>query len=238
MADGLRSSPWRRAESPGKQRHLLCGGDNHGNGMTAIVHPSKIASLQPNKLSESPTLGYLGKKICHFVHDFHPLWIARLHLPDTNGEHNQLDRLHFDRILKRLQLTNPTAYKEHHRNKVIQVFSRLEIIHEDYLGKQIVYCRPFKSMKADSDVSGSSTRTDYVFFIPPPPFFTGRRADFHLSLDDAWYGRVTLLFKMKFRHDSGEIREEECAMIDVLYNYADGRYCTKAHKSQDFTNIL
>jgi hypothetical protein len=34
----------------------------------------------------------------------------------------------------------------------------------------------------------------------------------------------------------------ECAsaMIDVLYrdNYADGRYCTKAHKSQDFTNIL
>jgi hypothetical protein len=31
---------------------------------------------------------------------------------------------------------------------------------------QIVYCRPFKSMKADSDVSGpgSSTRTEYVFF--------------------------------------------------------------------------
>ena len=98
-------------------------------------------------------------------------------------------------------------------------------------------------MKADSDVSGgpgSSTRTDYVFFIPPPPFFTGRRADFHLSLDDAWYGRVTLLFGMKFRHDSGEIREPEveCAMIDVLYNYADGRYCSKAHKSQDFTNKL
>ncbi len=60
-------------------------------------------------------------------------------------------------------------------------------------------------MKAasDSDVSGpgSSTRTDY--------------ADFHLSLDDAWYGRVTLLFGMKFRHDSGEIREVECAMIDT-----------------------
>jgi hypothetical protein len=98
------------------------------------------------------------------------------------------------------------------------------------------------TMKADLDVSESSSRTDYVFFIPPPPFFTGRRADFHLSLDDAWYGRVTLLFRMKFRHDSlsGEIREVECAsaMIDVLYNYADGRYCTKAHKSQDFTNIL
>ena len=51
-----------------------------------------------------------------------------------------------------------------------------------------------------------------------------------------------MLFRMKFRHDSGEIlvREVECdgAMIDVVYNYADGRYCTKAHKSQDFTNIL
>jgi hypothetical protein len=121
---------------------------------------------------------------------------------------------------------------------VIQVSSRLEIIHEDYLGKQIVYCRPFKSMKADSDVSESSTRTDYVFFIPPPPFFTGRRADFHLSLDDAWYGRVTLLFGMKFRHDSCEIREVECAMIDVLYSYADGRYCTKEHTSKDFTKTL
>ncbi len=103
-----------------------------------------------------------------------------------------------------------------------------------------MYCRPFKSMKADSDVSGLSTRNDYVFFIPPPPFFTGRRADFHLSLDDAWYGRVTLLFGMKFRHDSGEIREVECAsaMIDVLYNYADGRYCTKVHKFDDSISKL
>ncbi len=45
-------------------------------------------------------------------------------------------------------------------------------------------------------------------------------------------------FQNEFRHDSGEIREVECAMTDVVYNYADGRYCTKAHKSQDFTNIL
>ena len=104
-------------------------------------------------------------------------------------------------------------------------FSRLEISHEDYLGKQIVYCRPFKSMKADGDVS--STRSDYVFVIPPPPFYTDRRADFQLSLDNAWYGRVTLLFKMKFRHDDGKMHEAECAMIDVLFNYADARYFCK-----------
>jgi hypothetical protein len=127
IADGLRCSPWRRAQEPGKQLHQLCGGDKHGQGITALVHPSKIASLQPSKLSESPTLGYLGKTICHFVHDFHPRWIKRLHLPAPNGEHNQLKRQHFDRILRRLQFTNPNAYKEHHRNKVIQVFSRLEI---------------------------------------------------------------------------------------------------------------
>ena len=87
IADGLRCSPWRRAESPGKKHHLLCGGDTHGNGSNAIVHPSKIALLQRSKLAETPALGYLAKKICHFVHDFHPLWVARLHLPETNGEH-------------------------------------------------------------------------------------------------------------------------------------------------------
>jgi len=80
-------------------------------------------------------------------------------------------------------------------------------------------------MKADGDVS--STRSDYVFVIPPPPFYTDRRADFQLSLDNAWYGRVTLLFKMKFRHDDGKILEAECAMIDVLFNYADARYFCK-----------
>ncbi len=30
--------------------------------------------------------------------------------------------------------------------------------------------------------------------------------------------------KFKFMHDDGHIREEQCAMMDVLYDYADGRY--------------
>ncbi len=80
--------------------------------------------------------------------------------------------------------------------------------------------------------SDSATLTMYFSrVIPPPPFFTGRRADFHLSLDDAsWrYDRVTLLFRMQFRH---------LVQLELWYNYADGRYCTKAHKSQDWTNIL
>ena len=40
---------------------------------------------------------------------------------------------------ERLQFTHPHAIKEHQRNKVIQVFSLLEISHEDYFGKQFVY---------------------------------------------------------------------------------------------------
>ena len=75
--------------------------------------------------------------------------------------------------------TNSPAYKEHHRNKVIQVFSRLEILREDYLGsgKQFVYSKPFKRMPTggnpedDGDNGAYGTRIDYVFFIPPPPLF-------------------------------------------------------------------
>ena len=78
----------------------------------------------------------------------------------------------------------------------------------------------------DNDAANQAygTRMDYVFFIPPPPFYFGRRSEFELSLDNVWHGRVLLLFKFKFMHDDGHIREEQCAMMDVLYNYADGRY--------------
>ena len=99
-----------------------------------------------------------------------------------------------------------------------------------------MYSKPFKRMPTggnpDNDATNQAygTRMDYVFFIPPPPFYFGRRSEFQLSLDNVWYGRVLLLFQFKFKHDDGHIREEQCAMIDVLYNYADGRYhCFSAH---------
>ena len=64
---------------------------------------------------------------------------------------------------------------------------------------------------------------DYVFFIPPPPFYTGRREDFQINLDSCWYGRVVLLFRMKVKADSGEIWECDCAMIDVLFDLQSNR---------------
>ena len=52
-----------------------------------------------------------------------------------------------------------------------------------------------------------------------------RHRDFDLALDNVWYGRLALLFKMTVRTDSNELPdvEPECAMIDVFYDYAEGR---------------
>ena len=141
IADGQRCSPWHRAQTPGKMKHRLCGGGGNGNGCTSLVHPSKIASLQPEMLAKHRILAYLAKKISCFVHDFHPDWIARLNLPDSNGQHNQFKKHHIDRILRRLVYPNlETARLESNRRKVISVFSRLEIGHANYMRKQIVYC--------------------------------------------------------------------------------------------------
>ena len=101
------------------------------------------------------------------------------------------------------------------------MFSRLDIGHADYLGEQFVYCKPFRS------IHGRETRMDNVFFIPPRPFndATGRRRhrDFDLSLDNVWYGSVLLMFKMTVQTDSHELKDVECAMIDVYYDYAEDR---------------
>ncbi len=54
-----------------------------------------------------------------------------------------------------------------------------------------------------------------------------------------WYGRVSLLFSMKFRTDSGEVRVVDCTMIDV-FNYAEGRcfVCTLMHSHvQNFKKL-
>ena len=81
IADGLRCCIWRRAEKPDKMTHHLTGGGKHSNGYIALLHPDALASRQPQYLAEHRLLSFLGKKICHFIHDFHPHWIARLGLP-------------------------------------------------------------------------------------------------------------------------------------------------------------
>ena len=97
----------------------------------------------------------------------------------------------------------------------IQVFSRLDIVHKDFLGDQFVNCRPFPSHH--------NVRMDFVFFIPPLPFYEGTRAEFEASLDSCWYGRVVFLFRILVKTDQKDrdgrsvLKECECAMIDCLY---------------------
>ena len=63
-------------------------------------------------------------------------------------------------------------------------------------GQQFVNCRPFRSHHEQV-----RTRMDLIFFIPPPPFFEGTRAEFDVTLDSCWYVRVLLLFRIRVKTD-------------------------------------
>ena len=103
------------------------------------------------------------------------------------------------------------------KDREIQVFSRLDISHKDFFGDQFVNCEPF--------LSHHRVRMDFVFLIPPPPFYEGNRAEFEASLDSCWYGRVVLLFSIvvktarKDRDGRSVLKECDCDMIDCLYDY-------------------
>jgi hypothetical protein len=105
----------------------------------------------------------------------------------------------------------------------IQAFSRLDIGHKDFLGEQFVNCRWSRSHHA-------YVRMDFVFLIPPPPFYEGTLADFEPTLDNCWFGRVVLLCRFRVKTDMKDdegrsvLMDCDCALIDCLYDYAPGRY--------------
>jgi hypothetical protein len=78
-------------------------------------------------------------------------------------------------------------------------------------------------------INHEQVRMDYVLFIPPPPFFEGTRAEFDTTLEDCWYGRVVLLFRIRVKLDKKDgdgrsVRMDcDCAMIECLYDFAPGR---------------
>ena len=73
-------------------------------------------------------------------------------------------------------------------------------------------------------------RMDFVFFVPPPPFFEGTLAEFEPTLENCWYGRVVLLCRIRVKTDMKDdngrsvLRDCDCALVDCLYDYAPGRY--------------
>ena len=45
---------------------------------------------------------------------------------------------------------------------------------------------------------------------------------FNASINDCWYGRVALLFKIHVRTDEGEVKACSCAMMETLWDYCPG----------------
>jgi len=79
-------------------------------------------------------------------------------------------------------------------------------------------------------INHGQVRMDYVFFIPPPPFFEGTRVEFaDPTIEDCWYGRVVLLCRIRVKLDKKDgdgrsVRMDcDCAMIECLYDFAPGR---------------
>ena len=76
----------------------------------------------------------------------------------------------------------------------------------------------------------ANVQMDFVFFIPPPPFYEGTLADFEPTLDTCWFGRVVLLccFRVKtdMKDDKGRsvLMDCDCTLIDCLYDNAPGGY--------------
>ncbi len=56
-------------------------------------------------------------------------------------------------------------------------------------------------------------------FIPPPQHYGGTPSAFSPSINECWYGRVNLIFKMLVLTDGGRIKECMCALIETLYDY-------------------
>ncbi len=94
---------------------------------------------------------------------------------------------------------------------------------------QFPSCKTLHNLDLEKQ-EATAGRIDCVFFIPLLPFHNGCSRDFDddgddkldLSLENAWYGRVSQLFSIKFRTDSGEVRDVDCAIIDIFLNYAEG----------------
>jgi hypothetical protein len=72
ISDGLKCCIWLRAENPAKMTHFLTEGGTNRNGCTALLHPDNLSAHQPEFLAQHRLSAFLGKKMCHLIHDFHP----------------------------------------------------------------------------------------------------------------------------------------------------------------------
>ena len=98
----------------------------------------------------------------------------------------------------------------------IALFRTLLIGNTKFSGAQRVQSWPFAGRGLGG--SSGSNRQDLVFIRPPGIQDGG----FDLRLDNVWFCRVLLLFKIKAQTDSG-LKEFECAYVSVLDEYTGPR---------------
>jgi hypothetical protein len=113
---------------------------NFGLSMVDLAWTAASGLPEPHLLSLMPMLQYLPNKLVHFVLDYHPDWIAGLHLPPSDGSHGHLRTEGFHAVLNRLD-TIPDV------DAPLQLFSAVDIGHEDWMGIQTVHAVPFTTTK-------------------------------------------------------------------------------------------
>jgi hypothetical protein len=151
LADTLQCNIWRRAQTPHRMTHSLHGGDNgtgQFNGFTALGKSIGTPNATDEDLAyvaEHPVLKYFRAKLANFLNDFRRAdWFGRLGLPVSNGRHNQLSKSQVRRLMRRVeQRVGFQGGGRGSERPEVQVFSRLDIGHKDFLGQQFVNCRPF-----------------------------------------------------------------------------------------------
>jgi len=147
MADTLQCNLLRRAQTPHRMTHCLHGGVNHGqrNGFTALgktIGTHKSSDRDSEYVEEHSVLKYLRGKLACYLHDFRSHWFSSFKLPPPNGRHDQLYVHQIRRLMRRvLQQSGPKGGGRCRERPEIQVFSRLDIGHKDFLGEQFVNCR-------------------------------------------------------------------------------------------------
>ena len=128
--------------------HALHGGENNNRGFAALgkaIGTSDSTDQDSAYVTEHPVLKYFRAKLANFLNDFRRAdWFGRLGLPVSNGRHNQLSKSQVRRLMRRVE--QRVGFQGGGRGRErpeVQVFSRLDIGHKDFLGQQSVNCRPF-----------------------------------------------------------------------------------------------
>jgi hypothetical protein len=150
LADTLQCNIWRRAQTPHRMTHSLHGGANHGNinGFTALgkaIGTPELSEKDSAYVTEHSILKYFRPKLANFLNDFRRAdWFDRFGMPVSNGRHNQLSKSQVRQLMRRVEhRAGPKGGGRGRERPEVQVFSRLDIGHKDFLGEQFVNCRPF-----------------------------------------------------------------------------------------------